>query len=64
MGKEKIEDKRDSLSQEFKSRMDEWLSPATHPHVRWSDVADARQAVIEHVHELAKRDQLETTSES
>lgn len=58
MAKEKIEDKRNELAEAFSAAFKQWLAPAEHPHVRWRDVEDARQDVIDHVNALAKNEQL------
>lgn len=58
MAKEKIEDRRSELAGAFSAVFQQWLAPDQHPHVRWGDVEDARQDVIQHVNALAKNEQL------
>lgn len=58
MAKEKIEDKRSELAGAFNAIFQQWLAPEKHPHVRWRDVEDARQDVIDHVNALARNEQL------
>lgn len=54
MALEQMADNTGPLMQKLRDAFEQWLNPVEHPTIRFRDVEDARQDVVQHVSQLAR----------